>query len=226
MHALADTRWNRYLGRGIYGLSEAALYIGERPQRVHYWFKSRAQVNAPPLLQSEIGSVEGKVLISFLDLIEAKVTSGLIETGLSVQQVRRAYTALQERWEIMHPFAHRRLFTDGRRVYIGPDDANMSEVLSRQGYFESVIKPFLTQVSYDDATGMAAIWQPMRGVQLNPRVGFGKPVVEGTGTRTEVVYNAWLGNHRNPEFVAELYEISEQDVMAAVRFEESLKKAA
>ena len=214
-----------YLGKGIYRPSEAASYIGTESQRLRYWFRSRPGVESPPLLHSDFEELGDDLLISFLGLIDAMVTKKLVEQGVSVQHIRRAYQTLQEEWGIPHPFTDRRLSTDGRRIYIALEE-EIAEVLSKQHFFESVMDPFLTQVTYDDATDLAAVWRPADGVQLNPRVSFGKPVVEGTGTTTFVLHQAWVANKQDFERVADLYELSEEQVKAAVRYQEGLGRAA
>ena len=54
--------------------------------------------------------------------------------------------------------------------------------------WEEVLDPFLEDVEYENE--LVRRWWPMSkrvGVVIDPEYGFGLPVVEGTGIRTEII---------------------------------------
>jgi uncharacterized protein (DUF433 family) len=82
----------------------------------------------------------------------------------------------------------------------------------------------LSHVVYGSATRLAEEWNIAKGVIIRPDVGFGKPVVKGTGVTTFVVANQYRANARNASLVAGLFNIKVADVQNAVQFESGLKR--
>jgi uncharacterized protein (DUF433 family) len=73
---------------------------------------------------------------------------------------------------------------------------------------------------------LAVAWNIADGVTISPGISYGKPVINQTGVTTYVVANQFKANGENAALVAELFDLSESDVVNAVRFENSLKRAA
>jgi uncharacterized protein (DUF433 family) len=215
------------LGFGIYDFREAAQLTRLNPARVRRWFAPPpSESGRAPVLKSDYPPVNGGYAISFLDLIDVFVFGQLRTGGVSLPTLRKVYKRLQQDLAQKHPFAHARLATDGREVFLRvADDAGrdeLIEVLTKQKVFPEIIAPFLKQLDYDPGTHLARLWRPADGVVLNPSIALGKPVVDGAFVKTEVLAAAYRANKKNAEVVARWYNVSPADVMAAVRFEASL----
>lgn len=227
MNAVAST--SSILGRGLYTLPEVARLTGLRAARVREWFRGRADGSRRrrPILRGDYEPVGGDVAVSFHDLIDTFVVGQLREHGVPMPTVRRVYRKLQANLGEPHPFCHQQLLTHGKTVLMsGLDEAGreqITEVLTGQGVFPAIIRPFLQSIEYD-AAALARRWQIAERVVIDPGLQFGKPVVTGTGIATAVLAESYRANGRDAELVADWYNVAPDDVRAAAAFES--RKAA
>ena len=98
----------------------------------------------------------------------------------------------------------------------------LMEVLTRQMVFPKIILPFLKTIDYGTVTKLAQRWRIAPLVVLDPRINFGKPIVEGSCISTNILARAYTANDKNAEAVADWYNIHARDVLAAVHFEETI----
>jgi uncharacterized protein (DUF433 family) len=212
------------IGEGIYLLGEAARYAGVPSVTARSWFKQRSDGKGlGPVFTSDYPMVDGDYAISFLNLIEIYVARFFRNEGVRPPVLRRAHQILQEELKTKHPLAHANLGTDGRRIMQREGDAHLVDVISKQHFFGQM---YLHKIKYSPTTSLAEQWDIATGVTINPGISFGKPVVDRTGTTTFVVANQYKANRENAKLVADLFNLSEDDVLHAVRFENGLKRRA
>lgn len=139
------------------------------------------------------------------------------------------YAALQTELDSSHPFAREDLYTDGIDIFrrIG-DEVNVPEMVDvltkpKQSVFGRW-RDYLGQFDYIKGTKLAFRWRIANGVVIDPTISFGKPVAGSGGVTTFVLANQYIANQRNAALVADLYAVSEADVLNAVQFE--MPKAA
>ncbi len=144
--------------------------------------------------------------------------------------LRKVYQSLKLRYHVEHPFCRVELQTDGRSVFsIGLSDAGreeITEVLVGQRVFPQIIKPFLKTLDYDDVTGMALQWRVAPHVVLNPKLHFGRPVVDTACLPTSLLAAAYKANGRDAECVADWHGTTVAQVAAAVHFEQQFQARA
>ena len=68
---------------------------------------------------------------------------------------------------------------------------------------------------------LAATWEPSGGVLLDPMVQFGAPCVKGTRVPTRSIWGM-IEAGDSPRWVAESYRLSEEEVEAAIAWENSI----
>jgi hypothetical protein len=80
------------VGIGLYTPSEAGRLIGVHAPRLTRWLRGHEvkgqMVRAPLAASGRLG--DGKIYLSFRDLLEARIASQFITKGLSPQKVRLA----------------------------------------------------------------------------------------------------------------------------------------
>ncbi len=208
------------LGKGLYSFQEAARLTGLKHGRVREWFRRK------PVFVSDIAAVDGDFAISFYDLVDVFVAGQLRQHGVSLQTVRKVYDRLKDDLKTDHPFCHKQLLTDGKRVFLHFADETgeerLAEVLSQQGAFASIILPFLKRIDYDKLRLLARRWRITDDVVIDPEICFGAPVVEAAGVPTSILAAALRANKQNAAVVARWYGVKPQDVLAAANFEASL----
>jgi uncharacterized protein (DUF433 family) len=89
----------------------------------------------------------------------------------------------------------------------------------KQPVFKEFIEPFLDQIEYGDDL-LARRFFPIKGTKrivVDPKKQFGKPIVNGNGVRTEVIYRFHLGGESN-ESICKLYDLEMQQVEDAIHY--------
>lgn len=213
------------IGSGVYALSEVSRYTGIAPSALRSWFRPRSSgTGRGPMFQSDYDAADGDFAVSFLNLVDAYVAQYFRLQGVKAARIRRVYRALQEDLNTGHPFARKDLYTDGidifRRAGEEVHDAAIVDVLTKPGQrLFPKWQDYLGRFDYVDSTKLAFRWRIATGVVVDPTISFGKPVVRSTGVTTFVLANQYAANRRNVALVADLYGVSEEDVLNAVRFE-------
>lgn len=218
------------LGRGAYSLSDVSRFAEIPSSTARAWFKGGAGSSGfEPVLRSEYAHVDGDFAVSFLCMIEALVVGRFRKAGVSMPKVREAYARLREDIGTTHPFAHSELYTDGRNVIRRAAGKIKSSVLADVVVGQTLFPELherLERVDYADDTKLASKWRIFDGVSLDPGVGYGKPVLAGTGIHTWVIARQYLANDRDAQLVASLYDVAQRQVKQAVEFEQSYGRLA
>jgi uncharacterized protein (DUF433 family) len=229
--AVEEECMSRLLGRGTYGITEAARFAQVNPGTARQWICGRGRAQKR-LLKPDIPPVQDNYALSFLDLIDLLVVGRFREAGVSLQTLRKVYSRLRNTLGSAHPFSHHLLLTDGKTVFLETlddiGDQRLEEVLSGQRAMPQVLLPYLRQVEYSQSSQIAERWNIFPGVVIDPDRSFGKPVITDAGTTTYVLARAFRANEKNAEIVADLFDVTVDAVEKAVAFEQEYgrRKAA
>ncbi len=215
------------LSDGVYTLAEVSQYIGVAPTTLRSWFLLRSDKQGlGPLFQSDYARVGDDFAVSFINLVEAYVASFFKQNKVKPTDIRRTHKILKQKLRVSHPFAHADLSVGlGQIVHESRKTSRYEEVIKRQLLFPE-FGDGLRRIIYNSTTKLADAWQIRDGIWVNPRAGFGKPVVHGTGVSTLIVAKQYKANRRNAALVARLFRISEDSVETAFRFEVDLGRVA
>lgn len=165
------------------------------------------------------GIRDGKLCaLDFALLVESMVVGQLRQSGYSLQEIRRARTTLASLSGSDHPFAHQRMVTDckTKRLYWLDEDANLTDLHTRQMAFIKILEPYLQRLEFDPTTGLATRWLIGDGVIVDPRVGYGAPVIAGTRVSADLVAEM-VERSGDAKVAAEWFGISEHQVDCAVQ---------
>lgn len=102
---------------------------GCTPHQLRYW--DQVGLVRPSIQRTE--GRQGKArMYSFRDLVALKVIRSLLDGGMSLQQVRRAYGFLRTRAGLERHLAEVRLVTDGRSIFeVCRSDGELLDALKR-----------------------------------------------------------------------------------------------
>lgn len=165
---------------------------------------------------------------SFLDLIELRFARAFLAEGFSPQRVRAAFSEAARVTSLDHPFARRRFFTSGSKIYLDVkrrrDDApHLLELFTGgQWAIEPIVREYEKQIDFDPHTEAALRWYPLgpeTPIVVDPRFSFGEPTLRGSGIRTANLQMLYLGEGRSVEAVAQWMEVSVAEVESALEFE-------
>jgi DNA-binding transcriptional MerR regulator len=119
----------------------AASAAGITYRQLDYWARTGL---VAPTVQSAHGSGSQR-LYSFRDILVLKLVKSLLETGISLQQIRIAVDQL--RAEGMNDLARITLMSDGARVYLCTSQDEVIDLLGRgQGVFGIAVGRVLREV--------------------------------------------------------------------------------
>lgn len=230
----------RLLEEPIYTPADAARLVRLTPSRVRRWLHGyrdasgphtrRKHVEAPPVVRGRRDANRHEA--SFLDLIELFMVKALLDHGLSLQKLRRIVNELGRTQQIDHPFATKRFYLFGSKLFVQLDESLDTPILETltggQRGISQVITQCGTQIDFDRESKLARSWWPMgksRRVVVTPERGFGAPTVANRSVKTSNVYDLFVGEHENVARVADWLDLSEDEVRDAVEFEQTLAAA-
>jgi len=112
-----------------YGVKEVQRVVGVTYRQLDYW--ARTELVIPSVRDAE-GSGSQR-LYSFQDILKLKVIKSLLDTGVTLQKIRKATDFLSDLKQAPHGTT---LVSDGRRVYAQASDDFLLDLIAKgQGVF-------------------------------------------------------------------------------------------
>ncbi len=204
----------------MYGLSEAALYLRLPIKTLEYWAFGRK--NMPPLIR-----VAGKHprSLSFMNLLESHMLAAMRQIyELRLPKIRRAITHLNSKSGFRHPLIEQPLYTNRIDVLLREIDGLVNISRSGQYVIPEIVEVHLERIEYDKRTFKFYPFVRQRSadepkfIVITPEIGFGKPVIAGTGISTAVIASRFNARESVPELARE-YGLEEKQVEEAIRWE-------
>ncbi len=113
-----------------FSVLQACRFTGCTSHQLRYWDQIGL---VRPSVQSTGGRPGVRRLYSFRDLVALKVVKSLLDGGMSLQRVRRAYEYLRKKAGLEEHLSSVKLITDGQSIFrVAKDDGEILDAL-RQG---------------------------------------------------------------------------------------------
>ncbi|HYN99643.1 MAG TPA: MerR family transcriptional regulator [Actinomycetota bacterium] len=113
-----------------FSVLQACRFTGCTTHQLRYWDQIGL---VRPSVQSTGGRPGVRRLYSFRDLVALKVVKALLDGGMSLQRVRRAYEYLRKKAGLEEHLSEVKLITDGQSIFrVAKDDGEILDAL-RQG---------------------------------------------------------------------------------------------
>jgi uncharacterized protein (DUF433 family) len=222
------------LETGIYTVTDAAELIGVAPQKIRGWIDGWPNTEAAPVLENDLGWMEGRLAFSFANLMEIRFLAFFSNAGVRVREIRAIMDEVRVELKRPHPFATNVVFkTDGRKIVAEIAHRNgISDLLDlRSRNFEMgvIVYDTLKEGVIYDPRGFAKAWFPRRAIAPNvivhPKLSFGRPILKDSGIPTGTLAQA-VRAEGSIAAAADLFEISARRVREAVTFEDNIRLAA
>lgn len=206
----------------IYGIAEAAHYLRVPENTLGYWVKGSASV--PPLVH--LVNAEPPRL-SFINLLECYMLSSMRAIyDVRIPRVRKALVHLAKHVQHKHPLIEQAFQTDRRDLFIEHVGQIINLSKDEQLLLPGMINLYLERVERDPR-GLFKLYpfvmEPKSSepklILINPAVGFGKPVIAGTGISTAVVASRFNARESIGDLAAE-YGVEPRQIEEAVRWEQ------
>lgn len=215
-----------------YRISDAARYLHVPQATLRSWFAGRTyprQHGGPGSFTRLINpaDVEG-CRLSFLNLVEAHVLRALrTEHGIALQAVRAALDYAENRLGIEHVLLSDSLLTGAGEVFLDHYGDLISLSRSGQIAIRRVLEIYLRRVERDDRhipmrlfPFLTETQTESQSVVIDPRVSFGRPIVNGSGITTSVLVRR-VDAGETVEHLARDYELSAEMISDALVFEKA-----
>jgi uncharacterized protein (DUF433 family) len=226
MKTVGRTAFQELYELPAYGVPEAARYLRTPYQTLRYWLTGFGHI--PPIIHMAAPN-----RLSYLNLLECHMVMAMREVhGLRLPKVRKALASLNKYFPSPHPFLDRVLQTNG--VDILTDELGRMINLTRDGQLEiSIFLSLHLRRIEIDADGIFRFFpfvmnrahDEPRFILIDPRVGFGKPVIAGSGISTATIA-ARFNARESVDDLAEEYGRSKREIEEAIRWEQAAPIAA
>lgn len=226
----------KYIGRGIYGIGEAARLIGLTRNRVSRWthgyhYKEKGKLKySTAIIGNRDPKSDESTSLSFADLVEVVFMDHFLRHGVHIRVVRQAAEEGRKKFNTEHPFATHRFMTDGKSILSeirkrerGRAVDVLYNILTDQIEMKKVLQKMLKGDLEFDGRNVLLRWWPLgfkKSVVIDPMRRFGAPIVDRAGIPTRLL---WLGvkGGSSARAIADWYDIPLKEVRDAVTFETS-----
>jgi uncharacterized protein (DUF433 family) len=212
----------------IYGLTEAAQYLRVPLNTLRYWVHGGGTL--PPLVNLASSS---PARLSFANLLECHMLSSMRAIyDVRIPKVRKSLATLAKYVQHRHPLVEQAFQTDRRDLFIEHVGKVVNLSKDQQILIPGVMEFYLERIERDPK-GLFKLYpfvmertpNEPKLILINPAVGFGKPVIAGTGISTSVVASRF--NAREPiEDLASEYGVTPRQIEEAIRWEQSTAAVA
>ncbi len=211
------------VNRPLYSFAEADRIIKVTPgtsrrwlKGYHFWYDNERH-EMPPVTP-DLGEQDA---VSFVDLMEVAAISRLRKRGFSFKRVRQINAYCRVYLHEPRPLVTQRFKVAGHDIFLDADFDVLVEVGREAGMlaWKEVLEPFLKDVEYENE--LARRWWPLGRnymVVVDPDYGFGLPVVEGTGTRTEIIAERYRAGDSTEEITYD-FGVTPNQIQDALRWE-------
>jgi uncharacterized protein (DUF433 family) len=219
MHIVVKTDENLELP--LYGLAESALYLRVPMTTLEYWVFGRGR-NIRPMIKAASRQPRS---LSFMNLLECHMLVAMKRIyDLKLPKIRRAIVHLQSSSQFRHPLIEQPLYTDRKDVLIKELDQLLNISRGGQYVIPKILDIHLERIEYDQGRFNFYPFVRERSAQepkyivINPSIGFGKPVIAGTGISTSVIASRFNARESVPDLAKE-YGLQETQIEEAIRWE-------
>jgi uncharacterized protein (DUF433 family) len=212
----------------IYGLSEAAQYLRVPLNTLRYWVRGAGSI--PPLVRL---AKSGPFRLSFMNLLECHMLSSMRAIyEVKIPRVRKALVNLAKYVEHKHPLVEQAFQTDRRDLFIEHLGSVVNLSKDQQILIPGVMEFYLERIERDPK-GLFKFYpfvmersqNEPKLILINPAVGFGKPVIAGTGISTAVVASRFNARESIDDLATE-YGVKPRQIEEAIRWEQKTAAVA
>ena len=213
-----------------YSISEAVHYLRIPAGTIRSWTVGRYYPVADGLkfFQPLIPIPDLKPrLLSFVNLVEIQVLRAFRKYHqIKLDKVRIALDFIEEHLQVSHPLANERFHTDGIDFFIEQYGSSVNVSKSGQMEIKDLVNAHLKRTELDE-TGLTIKFYPFtrsheegnpRIVVMDPRIAFGRLVIDGTGIATRVLAERYQAGDSIDELAYD-YDCERLQIEEAIRCE-------
>ena len=221
-----------YIGNGLYTYKDVSHLTGLSVFKIRRWSEGYTRTDSrneiQPVFDSDYDKIDSKKVLSFLDIIEILFIKAFHQYGISIQTIRVAIESASKLLNSEHPFAMKKIYTDGKTIIAKiakeSDSIELIDLLKKQYQFADIILPTLYECIDFNHYEIAEKWWPLgrdSGVVIDPARSFGKPIIDDINISTELIMDLYNSDH-SKEDISDWYDIDLRYIQMAINFEKRL----
>jgi uncharacterized protein (DUF433 family) len=208
------------LGEGIYTISDVAFILRITKSNARYLVKKYLNDLIKDQEQFDYLLHEHDYVINFYSLIEVYVIYNMRKNGLSVKNILSLHNYLSKLLDTHYPFANTEWLVSGKEIYFDRKQNWITADGKLQFAINDIVEHFGTKIQFDN-NKLASQFYPLgkeRNIVVDPQHKFGLPIIKDTNLVAEYLYDTYIAEDKNLGYVAQLYDISEQQLMDVVEY--------
>jgi uncharacterized protein (DUF433 family) len=167
------------------------------------------------------------LLLSFSNLIEAFVLASMRRVHrVSMQRVRKAVRFVGRELGYERPLIHARFKTDGVSLFVQHADRLLDVSAKGQALLREVLDTSLARIDWERDLAVRLypsvrdgdLARQPKSIVVDPRLGFGQPVIAGTGIETRIVAERYRAGEPS-RLLAKDYGVDVDKIEDAIRCE-------
>ena len=215
--------------RPLYSFAEADRIARVTPNTSRRWLKGYSfwydgeHRTMPPVTWTS----GMKDAVTFVDLMEVATIDKLRKKGFNFKQIRKINATARFYLRKPRPLVTETFKVKGRDIFVDEGFGILVNVGYEAGMqaWDEILDPFLDTVEYEGE--IVRRWWPLGkefAVLVDPDYGFGLPVVEGVGVRTEIIAERYRAGDSIDE-IAYDFDVTPKQIDDALQWEMPKKVA-
>ncbi|SFD67739.1 DUF433 domain-containing protein [Roseivivax sediminis] len=211
---------------GFFSVPETAKLVHAKSAAIRGWLNGYPNSQAGPVIDRDFKDTR---TLSFLDLMEVRFVAFFRSQGVPMRTLRDAAARARADWCVSHPLAleSEHYVTDRKKVFAtvaaeSGDRVTWDMASGQHEMWDTIEQTIQAGVVFDPKSFLATRWRPapqqFPNIVIDPKIAFGKPVIEGIRIPTSVLFRQWQ-SERKAATVARLFKVETSDVETAVGYE-------
>lgn len=192
----------------ILNVADAAVYLAMPESTLGGWKRSGTIHSAEP-------TGHGAPVLPFVGVVEAFVLDAIKRAGFRSGKIREAAQGVREHYGDQYALARPGLGTDGSEIFI-KTDGDYLRAADRQQAIRETITHFHEFIQWEGNTPSRLRLRQFDNVILDPRFGWGRPVVADRNVPVSAIVGLW--HAREPiDVIAEEFGMTRRDVERVIQ---------
>lgn len=138
--------------------------------------------------------------VPFVGVIEAYVLRALRDIGMTMEEIRAAAALVREEFDDPCALARKRIATDGVKLFVRVADDSLVHGATRQLAIREVVQDYLRNIDWGKDGTAARLhlrhFSTAADVIIDPRFGWGSPVIADSKVRVSDIVGLWRAGER------------------------------
>jgi len=215
---IKNKRVSPEIGIGVFTIPEAAIILEIPSYKINRWIGSYWKFKSHK--EDVYSWGEGKERgFNFYTLIELIIVKSFREIGVPFPKIKLAHDILFDILKIPYPFAHSKLLSDGKNIFLEENSTLLGLNKKKQSAFIDIISPYCKKIDFSN-DNMAERYWPLgktHSIIVDPNHSFGQPTIIGTNIPVFSLLK-FIQAGESKEFISKAYHLNLNHIEDVILF--------